>query len=327
MNNISQHSDCAVLLEPRFGSIGDIRRASQSFREDRENLEAIEVLNSYRNFRLCCVQTSLRLLNRLELPEHVIISARLKRMKSIYRKLVKSEMIKKGSSADASNIDDVIGFRVIFRSLHELQSTVQKIQETNHGDVKVRIKNYLDEEHPIGHGYRGVHVIIHFEQPFSEERSFKVRFEVQLRTYYQHQWACWCESMGDQAKEGFLGRRDEPEAKKVLKELRKISDKVKRWEDCNKTTLQPNKKGFPFPSFSWLGNKFVVCRENGDENFDTYPSIEEAFTWLIYYEKKGVEALLILGTAESEGEMKSYFRETYFYTLFGFFPEPEHWLP
>ena len=305
--------DCSILPEPKFQSMGDIRRASEEFRTNGDVPKVRETINSYREFRSCCLDTSLKMLNAINLPKNVLVSARLKRMRSIYRKLTRI------STFYVHEIDDIVGFRVIFQSLDDLQSVTQTLGSS--GNTKV--KNYLEKEHPCETGYRGVHAFFSFEQPFNDNgKKFNVRFEVQLRTYYQHMWACWCEGMGEQAKEGWLNRRDEPEIKEKITHLKSISKKIKMWEQKNSDAVQKS-----FPSIDDLSQKFAVVRGYRNEYIgtDDYSDITKSFEVVKSYEEiQEVQALFLLGL--SSDDIESHLRKTHL-NWFSNVPDPEYWLP
>lgn len=303
---------CRFPPDPMFASISEIERASKRYRADRYDPEAINVLQSYREFRICCIETSLGILEKFNLPERILVSARLKRMESIYRKLQRSK-----ESTHVSNIDDVIGFRVIFRSLDDLLFVVAAVKKHK----GITMKDYLVDEHPNGHGYRGVHVIFRFEQPFNEKKRFRVRFEAQLRTYYQHCWACWCEGMGEQAKEGYRNRRDEPEIIETINNLKNISDRIKIWEESNPSGAQG--AGDPFLMSEDITRRFAVVRRNGE--IDSCSNGAEAFDYLMGYEEQNLDALLLLGL--SGDDIKKHLQKTHINFLLGRAYQPEVWMP
>ena len=217
------------------------------------------------------------------MPKNVLVSARLKRMRSIYRKL------KRRSTLYVNEINDIVGFRVVFQSLDDIQAVIAVLNSQG-----VKVKDYLEEEHPCETGYRGVHTFFSFEQPFDHNgNKFNVRFEVQLRTYYQHMWACWCESMGEQAKEGWPKRRDEPEIIEKVTCLKTTSKKIEKWEPQNSGAIQR-----PFPSIDNLSQKFAVVRgdKNGYIGAENCPDSTEAFKRVKYYEEaQGLRDLFLLG--------------------------------
>lgn len=311
-NTEIDYSACRFLSDPRFASMADIERASQEYRTNRYNPATIDILQSYREFRICCIETSLGIVEQINLPKHILVSARLKRMESIYRKLRRSR-----ESTYLSNIDDVIGFRVIFQSFDDLQFVAAAIKERE--DAKT--KDYLVEEHPNGHGYRGVHSIFRFDQPFNKKKCFRVRFEVQLRTYYQHLWACWCEDMGEQAKEGYPNRKDEPEIIEKINTLKSTSDRIKVWENNNPNGVQEVKN--PLPISTDITRRFAVVRQRGV--VDSCADSAEAFDYLMYYEKQNLDALLLLGL--SGESIEKHLRETHINSLLDRAYLPKDWMP
>ena len=305
-------SACRILPEPKFQSMEDIKRASKALRLGENTFETREKINSYREFRSCCLETSLKILSEINLPKNALVSARLKRMQSIDRKLTRNPTFY------VHELDDIVGFRIILQSLDELRSVITALNSSG-----IKVKNYLEEEHPCGTGYRGGHAFFSFKQPFDYNgKEFKVRFEVQLRTYYQHMWACWCEGMGEQAKEGWCNRRNEPEIKEKITHLKSISKKIKMWEQKNSDAVQKS-----FPSIDNLSQKFAVVRgdENGYIGAENYHDSTEAFEIVKYYEEdRGLRALFLLGL--SSDDIESHLRETHL-NWFSNVPEPEYWLP
>ena len=306
-------SACQILPEPKFQSMRDIERASKALQLGENTFETREKINSYREFRSCCLETSLKILSEINLPKNVLVSARLKRMQSIYRKLTRR------STFYVNRLDDIVGFRVVFQSLDDLQSVTQILGSS--GNIKV--KNYLEKEHPCGTGYRGVHAVFSFEQPFNDNgKKFNVRFEVQLRTYYQHMWACWCEGMGELAKEGWGNRRNKPEIKEKIAHLKSISKKIKMWEQKNSDAVQKS-----FPSIDDLSQKFAVVRGYKNEYIgtDDYSDITKSFEVVKSYEEiQELQALFLLGL--SSDDIESHLRKTHL-NWFSNVPDPEYWLP
>ena len=304
-------SVCRLLDAPKFQTMGDIRRASDDYRNDDNPLNAREIIDSYREFRACCFETSLKMLQDIHLPENGLISARLKRMPSIFRKL------KRSSTFRVNELDDIVGFRIIFQSLSDLQVAVEILSSAG-----IKMKDYL--ESPQYTGYRGVHAIFPFKQPFNDKTCFNVKFEVQLKTYYQHLWACWCEGMGEQAKEGWTNRRDEPEIQERIARLQGLSEKIRVWENNNPEALQIQ-GGVPL--IGNLSKKIAVVRgrEDGYIGSDICSDTAEAFDLVKYYEdQQNLRALLLLGL--SEPDITSHFSQTHI-NWFNKVPEPEYWWP
>ena len=213
---------CPIPRSIGFTSASAVGQAGWKFAKNDQDGQAKAIINSYRYFRLACLQTSLGRLRQVELPKNVLISARLKRLRSISRKLQRSP---RGA---LNRMDDIIGFRVICGSLREVRELGNSLEHK----LNAKIRNYLDNTHKNEIGYRAIHVIDRFQQPLSDEFCITVRFEIQIRTWKQHQWACECEQYGEPAKEGFMGWKDK-EAKDIKDKLRRESDKMKRWEEAH----------------------------------------------------------------------------------------------
>ena len=219
---------CPYIEQDAFSSMGDLSRATKVFRTQPKSPEALEKINAYRYFRLNCIQTSLSLLSKASPPERVLISARLKRIRSILRK------IRRGQQGSINEMDDIIGFRIICRSYAEANAMSSRIRDV----LDARIKNYLETDHKKDIGYRAQHGIVRFRQPFGE-RTVTVRFEIQIRTWYQHLWACWCESHGEHAKEGFHSTTlPTEETQKLKSELQACSRAIADWEQTNPDIVQ-----------------------------------------------------------------------------------------
>lgn len=296
--------------------MGDVRRASKDFCEDRQNPQARDTLNAYRKFRLNCVQTSLSLLKQSELPEAVLVSARLKRLKSIYRKMRRNP---EGTTVAINEMDDIIGFRIVCRSLRDAVGLGQRVEE----NLEARMKNYLETEHGAGLGYRAIHGIVRFEQPL-RDKHVRVRFEIQIRTWYQHLWACWCESHGEQAKEGFTGgRKREDDIKKLILELNERSHEIRDWEESHREYVQKE-----LPYFSGSHNLALAWfNAQREYDFDSFGGdIPGAVRYLNYLESQGdVEPLLLVGISRIPN-LKGLLRQTHPYFMGGRAQDPRYWL-
>ena len=301
--------------------MGDIKRASKKFSEDFEDVEARETLDSYRQYRLNCIRTSLSLLEKADLPERVLVSARLKRLESVHRKI--RNMLKNPDKPPSLHeMDDVIGFRVVCESFDDAVALGERIEN----EVPARIKNYIEKPHERGTGYRAIHGIARFRQPL-DDGHVTVRFEIQVRTWYQHRWACWCESYGEQAKEGFKNtQRTDWEAVERLKEsLNDCSRKVATWEEMHRKEKQEE-----LPLFTNLYSLVVAWVPPSDDyNFPTYGTdVDSAVQNLRYLEnqQRGVRPLLLVGVADSL-HLKNVLRRTHPNFMDSGSLDPQDWLP
>ena len=312
MTVIALTDACPSAADLAFESIGQVRRASAKFGENRDDFDAMNVLNSYRRFRLNCVRTSLSLLTEGGLPERVLISARLKRLKSIYRKIVRNQ------GFDVSRMDDIIGFRVICRNLADATALAEGVRR----NLDAGIKDYLAGDHFTDTGYRAIHGIVKFRQTLGEA-SVRVSFEIQIRTWYQHLWACWCEGKGEQAKEGFVGRTDEY-ALETKRNLREVSNAVKGWEE-----QFPGKVQEKLPKFQGVHNVAIAsCNTQSDYFYDPYSNdVARAVQDLNRLEtKRDIEALLLVGVAE-DLDLQNLLKRTHPNFLGGLPLDPEQWMP
>ena len=300
--------------------MGDIGRASRKFSEDFGNIEAREVLTSYRQYRLNCIRTSLSLLKKAGLPKRVLISARLKRLESVYRKMRRNS----DKPPPLNRMDDVIGFRIVCESFDDALALGERIEN----EVPVRTKNYIEETHEAGIGYRAIHEIAKFEQPLGD-KHVTARFEIQVRTWYQHLWACWCESYGEQAKEGFTNteRTDRETVERLKEDLNDCSRRVAAWEEMHREEKQEDLPLFTNPyslAVAWVKPPddygLLTCGTD----------VEAAVKNLRYFEDRRefrqFRPLLLIGVADSL-PLKDVLTRTHPNFVGGMSLDPQHWLP
>ncbi len=247
-----------------FSSLNEIDRAGMAFAKEAQNIQSVSDVQNYRTFRMRCLSTTLSILDACKVSERSAVSARLKRLDSIRLKIERAT-----SNFKLGRLDDVIGVRVICESLREVKELSSRIQDS---PEFLRLKNYLDEPAPTG--YRSIHHIMKFDQRATEDTSLSMRFEIQVRTYLQHQWAIWSESHGEAAKVG-LGSSDEQ------RYLLSLSERFAEWENGNPETSLTQ-----LPSYTG-GKTITVCwrTENGPAIF--YPFQDDAMgaaDWLNYLE-------------------------------------------
>lgn len=311
-----QITDCSLgRADVTFASIGEIRRASGEYRRNRHNPDAIETINQYRRFRLNCVQTSLSMLNRADLPDRVFLSARLKRLASIYRKLKRNEL--RHIEGSVSEMDDIIGFRVICRTYSDAIALASSVRCS----LSARVKDYIKEIHATGSGYRAIHAVIKFDQPF-RENSVRSRFEVQIRTWFQHLWACWCESFGERAKEGFPNPSDREAL--IKNQLVHQSQNLMDWE-----VTHADHEQHELMEISDIYNVAVAWQnEAGILGFDPFTSdIPKAANHLNYMEtQSSVNPLLLIGVT-SEHNLWDLLRGTHPKFMSHETLDPEYWMP
>ena len=314
---VTSAEECPVPRNLRFKSMGDIGRASKKLCEDFRNDEARSILDSYRQYRLACIRTSLSLLRRACLPDRILVSARLKRLESTHRKMMRHS----GQSMPVHKMDDIIGFRIVCESFDDAVALGQRIAS----NVPARTKDYIQNVHGARIGYRAIHGIARFRQPLLGTHV-TVRFEVQIRTWYQHLWACWCESLGEQAKEGFTNkeRSDREAVEAVRRDLIDRSRAVARWEEAHRRKSQQELPPFGDPynlAVAWTGPSdrygFYPCGSN----------VAAAVRRLRYYEsQRGLRPLLLVGVADSP-ELEGVLARTHPNFVGGQSLDPQDWMP
>jgi len=271
--------------------MGDIERRSRVFREDARDFHARRALESYRQYRLGCIRTSLSLLRKASLPKRILVSARLKRLESVHRKMRRH----RDHLMPAHEMQDIIGFRLVCESLDQAVALGRELRDKVPG---TRIKDYIQTKHPHSLGYRAIHAVTRFRQPFLDTHV-TVNFEVQIRTWYQHLWACWCESFGEQAKEGFANReRVVPE--KVGEQKRLLverSQQIARWEEKHRGDVQKK-----LPQFS-DGYHLAVAWTAPGGRFHLHPCGTSATTAVKYVRdaesRRDSRVLLLAGVTGS----------------------------
>ena len=216
-------------------------------------------------------------------------------------------------------MDDIIGFRIVCQTLTDVENFGVRLES----GLGARLKNYLVEEHGAKIGYRAIHGIVRFHQPL-QERQIQVRFEIQIRTWYQHLWACWCESHGEQAKEGFANAAGNDDAEEQKRELRAYSNEIKNWEISYPKEVQEVLPYFSGPynvAIAWIHSK-------NNYGFEPYFSdTGSAVNFLNHLERQsGIQPLLLVGIAD-EPKLRTLLTQTHPNFTSGSSLHPRHWLP
>lgn len=114
-----------------------------------------------------------------------ITSARVKRMKSIRRKLA-------NSTTKLYQMQDLGGCRAIMNNFSELDALI-KLYRNGGTQFEIRgDRSYIEK--PRDSGYRGHHLILRY--PIADDRFKGRQIELQLRTRLQHSWATAVEAVG-----------------------------------------------------------------------------------------------------------------------------------
>jgi len=250
--------------ETSFSSLNEIDRVGTAFAKESQNIQRVSDVQNYRTFRMRCLSTTLSILDACKVSGRSAVSARLKRLDSIRLKIERAT-----ANFKLGRLDDVVGVRVICETLGDVEELSSRIQDS---PEFLRLKNYLDDPAPTG--YRGIHHIMRFDQPVTEDTSLSMRFEIQVRTYLQHQWAIWSESHGEATKVG-LGSSDDQAY------LLSLSERFAEWENSN-----PEASLTQLPSYTG-GKTITVCWRTENGPAILYPFQDDAAgaaDWLNFLE-------------------------------------------
>lgn len=117
----------------------------------------------------------LRSVVKTERCRRVEVSQRLKRVPTILDKLVGRE-----STLSLPRMQDIGGCRAVLDSMDELRRVEARLKKNR---PPAGYSDYIVS--PRSSGYRGVHLIVRYDDPEGVERNI----EVQLRTQVMHSWA------------------------------------------------------------------------------------------------------------------------------------------
>ena len=295
-----------------FVSLGEVDRAGVAFCTNAYDAAAVTAVQRYRMFRMRCLTTTLAAVDEADPPPRALVSVRLKRLDSIRRK------INRGATRfGLGRMDDVVGVRVVCPSYRAARSMSCRIRAL---PQFYRLKDYLDVDHPAATGYRAVHHIMRFRQPLTETDGINVRFEIQVRSYYQHQWAVWSESLGESVKEG-------GGTEGVREDLRALSGRIAQWETRNPDEIQHR-----LSAYSGGRDVVVAWRQEVGEPicYSFLRDVGRAVQWLNYLERRYPaergNALLLVGVANA-GEAPGVLHLTHPLYTMPRLVTPDYWMP
>ena len=176
------------------------------------------------------------LVNNSEVP--FILSGRLKRVKSIVRKLIREP------SMDLSRMSDIIGLRIVVENLDSQTKIINSIRGFL-GHEKIRDYTNRDE------GYRSVH--------FSGNWEGKP-IEIQIRSLAQQLWAFESESLGEQSKEGGGNKLEKQYLLELCKTMKYFDENasLNKIETISELFQKRRTLEYRFP---WLVKHFETVKE------------------------------------------------------------------
>ncbi|MCG6408238.1 RelA/SpoT domain-containing protein [Vibrio fluvialis] len=159
--------------------------------EGDERIEAIEAIQSYREFHLYPLMLLKNHLARTakKISPDVIVARRLKRLPTIINKLERPTL--DGASSNAikfTRMQDIAGCRAIVKNPKQLWALKKRLERSRSVHTIRRVKDYLTE--PKKSGYGGLHLIYKCYDGLDADHPWKgTLVEIQLRTELQHAWA------------------------------------------------------------------------------------------------------------------------------------------
>ena len=121
----------------------------------------------------------------------VEVSQRLKRVATIVDKIMRYPKMR------LSAMQDIGGCRAVLRSIDEVRAVERRLKKNRR---MIRYSDYITE--PKGSGYRGVHVVVEYDNR---------AIEVQLRTHSMHEWAITVERLSGRLQEDLKSSKGPPE--------------------------------------------------------------------------------------------------------------------
>lgn len=164
--------------------------------------DALEVLNNFRSSHTYPVNTFQAGLRKKmkKLAIEGIVAQRLKRIPSIFQKLIRFKQM------SLSRMQDIGGLRAVVRTNKNVYALRDSyVQHSKFDHVLVSEKDYIEE--PKESGYRGIHLIYKYSN-HKVKMYDGLQIELQIRNDIQHAWATAVETAGvflDQALKSSIG--------------------------------------------------------------------------------------------------------------------------
>lgn len=174
------------------GSKSRVNKAGANVRNNTATPEDLHVIDDWRSAHRAVLNTFQASLRNRTKGLNIVVAQRHKRKSTIIGKLDRFP------DMQLARMDDVAGFRLIFRSIDELYEFRKNFhkarflhQRRNDVDKYDYIKN------PKSTGYRGIHDVYAYDVNSKNGRYLKgLLLEIQYRTLIQHSWATAVEVIG-----------------------------------------------------------------------------------------------------------------------------------
>lgn len=183
-------------VEPEFSKERVKKAGIHLISMDSDSIEfesAIPVFFNWRAAHAFPMQIMLDLLrkNTIKVDKNAFVVQRLKRVPSIFNKLVREE------SMSLSRMEDIAGCRAVLGDVRQVRRVYSLLKRSRTKNVLYRERDYISN--PKDSGYRGIHLV--FKYNGSKDVYKGMAVELQIRSKIQHSWATAVEVVGTFTKQ------------------------------------------------------------------------------------------------------------------------------
>ena len=188
--------------------------------QSEETLRAFKIAHSWRSSHVLPMSSIRSQLVNAAIGQRVkaTTSARLKRMKSIRKKLRESERT-------LYQIQDIAGCRAILRCIDDVTALSNWYRSSRCIHEIQRSNDYITE--PKSGGYRSQHIVLKFNGERHGGKFTRHTVELQLRTHPQHIWATAVEAVGLVRNEDLKGGKGDAD---WLRLFAMMGHRIALWE-------------------------------------------------------------------------------------------------
>lgn len=156
--------------------------------ESKEFQESIPIFHNWRSAHAFPMQIMLDLLrkNTIRIDKGSFVVQRLKRVRSIFNKLMREE------NMSLSRMQGIAGCRAVVSDVRRANKVRICLKNSRTKNILHKEKDYI--KHPKESGYRGIHLIYKYN---GRKEAYNGMFvELQIRSKVQHSWATAVEVVG-----------------------------------------------------------------------------------------------------------------------------------
>jgi ppGpp synthetase/RelA/SpoT-type nucleotidyltranferase len=260
-------------IEPQF-SKEKIKKAGKALvvveLKSKEFKEAAKVFHNWRSAHAFPMQIMLDLLrkNAIRIDRKALVVQRLKRVSSIFHKIVREK------NMSLSRMEDIAGCRAVVDNVNYVNRVYNSLKISRTKNILSRERNYI--ANPKESGYRGIHLVFRYKG--SKKKYHGMSVELQIRSKIQHSWATAVEVVGTFTKQAL-----------------KASSGEAIWLDFFK---------YVSVEFAKLEKSFVDSRY---ENVDTFSKMDQCIRQLDLSERLKAFKVAAKALSQDKGKGLGYF--------------------